>query len=245
MNCPNCNHPMDDDAFFCKNCGAWIIQKDQPDAEKPVQPKPRRKPSKRRVRRRNLMIACLMLVLVLAVVAIYFLALAPMLRGEDGTQTPNTVQTDPNTEPTDSNPQGETPTPDQPTDETDSMVPPDQTTDPGDDTTVPPDAPTEPDEPEVPDTPAETAHYLLPSDSRLITESDLQGMSREDVALARNEIYARHGRTFRNETYQAYFDSQSWYTPDPNYSDDTVNLSETEKANAQFILSYEQAQGWQ
>lgn len=141
--------------------------------------------------RRNLMIACLMLVLVLAVVAIYFLALAPMLRGEDGTQTPNTVQTDPNTEPTDSNPQGETPTPDQPTDETDSMVPPDQTTDPGDDTTVPPNAPTEPDEPEVPDTPAETAHYLLPSDSRLITESDLQGMSREDVALARNEIYAR------------------------------------------------------
>lgn len=104
------------------------------------------------------------------------------------------------------------------------MVPPDQTADPGDDTTVPPNAPTEPDEPEVPDTPAETAHYLLPSDSRLITESDLQGMSREDVALARNEIYARHGRTFRNETYQAYFDSQSWYTPDPNYSDDTVNL---------------------
>lgn len=240
MNCPNCNHPMEDDAFFCKNCGAWIIQSDGPAAEEAPARKAPRRPSKRRVRRRNTMIACLMLVLVLAVLAVYFLAVAPMLNGENGTQTPDPIQT----EPVDPSPDSQDPVlpdGDDAASQPETPETPDNTVPPEDNT--PPEDPTPDDTAETP--PAAESAYLLPSDSRLITEADLAGMDQQQVALARNEIYARHGRTFRNETYQNYFDSQDWYTPDPNYSDDTVSLSETEKANAQFILAYEQAKGWQ
>jgi cytoskeletal protein RodZ len=250
MNCPNCNHPMDDDAFFCKNCGAWIIQKDQPDSETPTTPKPRRKPSKRRVRRRNIMLTCLMLVLVAGVAAVYFLALSPMLNDDSDAQQPNNTVTDSDspdtTTPDDSTTPNDQTTPD------DTTVPDDSNTTTNDqnttdDDTTPDTTDTTPDDTNTPDDTTTTADsgYLLPSDSRLITEADLDGLTQEEVALARNEIYARYGRTFKNADYQAYFDAQSWYEPDPNYSDDTVELSEIEKTNANFILSYEQAKGWQ
>ncbi len=29
--------------------------------------------------------------------------------------------------------------------------------------------------------------------------------------MARNEIYARHGRKFKDKTLQKYFDEKSWY----------------------------------
>ena len=57
------------------------------------------------------------------------------------------------------------------------------------------------------------SNYILPTDSRYITSSDLAPFSKEEVALIRNEIYARYGCTFNNATYRTYFESQSWYYP--------------------------------
>lgn len=90
-----------------------------------------------------------------------------------------------------------------------------------------------------------TYDHLLPSDTRILTDEDLDGMSQEEVMLARNEIFARHGRVFVTESIQAYFDEKAWYIPDEDYDENTEGaLTEIERTNLQFIIEYEQERGW-
>lgn len=89
-----------------------------------------------------------------------------------------------------------------------------------------------------------TGSYVLEKSSeKLLTSSDIQGMSKYDLALARNEIFARHGRKFQTPEYSRYFSAKSWYkiNPNYNYSDDNANLNEIEKKNVQFILTVEKS----
>lgn len=91
-------------------------------------------------------------------------------------------------------------------------------------------------------TQAKSSGYIFSdTDSRLLTSKDIAGMSKYDLALARNEIFARHGRKFKTKSYADYFGSKSWYkiNPNYNYSDDMANLNSTEKQNVKFILSAE------
>lgn len=88
--------------------------------------------------------------------------------------------------------------------------------------------------------------YVLPdSSTRLYSASELQGLSNWDLYIARNEIYARHGRTFQKDDLQSYFNSQSWYTPlySPEQFDSLGLLNSTEQQNASTILSIEQSRG--
>ena len=93
---------------------------------------------------------------------------------------------------------------------------------------------------------AANCEYILPdSDSRYLTEDDLTGLNAEQCRLARNEIYARHGRRFLDAGLQRYFDSCSWYsgTIDPaDFSDSVFN--EYERANSRLIVEYERAHGY-
>ena len=88
--------------------------------------------------------------------------------------------------------------------------------------------------------------YILPqSDSRYLTESDLNGLTEAECRIARNEIYARHGRMFNDEELQAYFNSKSWYTPSiPANAFQEHMLNDYEKENKDVILEYERARGW-
>ncbi len=83
--------------------------------------------------------------------------------------------------------------------------------------------------------------YLLPdSDTRKLTEEDLDWLSADGLRYARNEIYARHGRRFADKELQAYFDTKSWYygTIDPSdWSESYLNSVET--YNVDFISKYE------
>ena len=83
--------------------------------------------------------------------------------------------------------------------------------------------------------------YILPdSSSRELTIADISGLSHDQLELARNEIYARHGRKFTNPTLQNYFNSQAWYTgtiEPEDFTDDM--LSDVEKSNIQFIKDHE------
>ena len=91
-----------------------------------------------------------------------------------------------------------------------------------------------------------SSEYILPdSDSRYLTEDDLIGLSAEQCRLARNEIYARHGRRFQDAGLQRYFDSCSWYsgTVDPKDFSDSV-FNEYERANSRLIVEYERAHGY-
>ena len=88
--------------------------------------------------------------------------------------------------------------------------------------------------------------YVLPqSSSTYITESDLYGLTQEECRIARNEIYARHGRMFKDDELQAYFNSKSWYTPTiPADSFQESMLNVYERQNKDVILEYERSRGW-
>ena len=88
--------------------------------------------------------------------------------------------------------------------------------------------------------------YILPnSDTEYITKEDLEGFSAEQCKIARNEIYARHGRRFKDEALQEYFDSKDWYegTIDPDDFQESI-LSEIEIANKDVIVDYEEEKGY-
>ena len=56
------------------------------------------------------------------------------------------------------------------------------------------------------------SEYIFPnSDSEYLKKSDLKGMSKYEINLAKNELYARHGRKFKSKELQEYFNSKSWY----------------------------------
>jgi flagellar basal body-associated protein FliL len=90
--------------------------------------------------------------------------------------------------------------------------------------------------------------FILPnSDSELITYEVLEelGLSADECRIARNEIYARHGRRFSDESLQEYFDSKDWYegTIDPSkWKESTLN--KTERTNADTIAKYEKKKGY-
>lgn len=88
--------------------------------------------------------------------------------------------------------------------------------------------------------------YILPeSDTRYYSESELSALSDYELYLARNEIYARHGREFNNQDLQNYFKNKDWYTArySPESFDSLVTLNDYEKKNAESMLAIEKRRG--
>lgn len=87
-------------------------------------------------------------------------------------------------------------------------------------------------------------YILTDSDTSYITEEDLESLTDREVQLARNEIFARHGRKFDTEWIQDYFDGKDWYVAEyePEYFDEYILDSEFnnyEKENVKFMADYE------
>ena len=85
--------------------------------------------------------------------------------------------------------------------------------------------------------------YILPnSATEYVTTEMLDKLTSSQVRAARNEIYARHGYIFKSEDLQKWFGSQEWYNG--TISDiDSIELSETEWRNIEFINEYEETHG--
>ena len=73
--------------------------------------------------------------------------------------------------------------------------------------------------------------------SKPVTRALLNGLFVEDVRKMRDEIYARHGKVFKDPWTQKYFASFDWYKANPNYTD--ASLSPVEKGNLVVIAAYE------
>lgn len=89
--------------------------------------------------------------------------------------------------------------------------------------------------------------YLFPTDSQYITNADLDNFTQQEIVLLRNEIYARHGCNFQDETIRNYFLSKSWYHPVEGLNASTFSstlFNDYESANVDTILAYERAKGW-
>ncbi len=85
--------------------------------------------------------------------------------------------------------------------------------------------------------------YILPdSDTRIYTAEDLAHLTDDELAQARNEIFARHGRIFSDTGWAIRFGVFTWY--EPLYPADTFDegsLNDTEKKNLETILGVEAA----
>ena len=73
------------------------------------------------------------------------------------------------------------------------------------------------------------------SSERLLAAAELEPLTRAQLRLARNEIYARRGRIFDSADLQDYFARQPWYRPVAR----EVALTRIERANVTLIQSVE------
>lgn len=82
--------------------------------------------------------------------------------------------------------------------------------------------------------------YLFPqSSSEYLTDDDVKNLSANELAIARNEIFARYGYIFSMQEFADYFNSKSWYSPNPDYDGNIERLNKYEKANVELIKEYE------
>jgi hypothetical protein len=88
----------------------------------------------------------------------------------------------------------------------------------------------------APATPARQSDFVIPdSDRRILTPSELKTLSKEELRIARNEIFARKGRYFSSPDLAARFSRFSWYSPNTW----NPNLNSIEEANIALIDQFE------
>lgn len=86
----------------------------------------------------------------------------------------------------------------------------------------------------------EDYNYIFPtSDTKKLTARIVQSLSKSDIRLAINEIYARHGRRFDDTSLQEYFNAKEWYSGTVNAKDfDEGVFNKIEKYNIRLLSKY-------
>ncbi len=70
---------------------------------------------------------------------------------------------------------------------------------------------------------------------RILTRSDISGITKAELEIMKNEIFARHGLIFKSPEMSSYFSQQSWYQG--LYEDVTSKLTDIEKQNIALLES--------
>lgn len=79
------------------------------------------------------------------------------------------------------------------------------------------------------------------SDTRYLSEEEVRQLEAEKLAIARNEIFARHGYIFKDENFKEYFESTSWYEgiiEADQFNSDSI-FNDFEKKNVELIKQIE------
>lgn len=92
---------------------------------------------------------------------------------------------------------------------------------------------------QVPTYVAQSDYIFSFSDSRLISDSEINNLDYNLRAYARNEIYARYGYVFSMSKFRDYFMSKSWYSENPSFNIQTQILNPIEKENIEIIKRHE------
>ncbi|WP_312287471.1 YARHG domain-containing protein [Terrisporobacter sp.] len=82
-------------------------------------------------------------------------------------------------------------------------------------------------------------YFIVDSDSRYLTETELSVYTNEELGFIRNEIFARYGYVFKNHKYANYFSEKSWYTPDSTFQGNEEDFNNYEIKNIELIKSLE------
>lgn len=88
--------------------------------------------------------------------------------------------------------------------------------------------------------------FIFPNSSKVkVTDDDLRKLSLAEMRVARNEIFARHGRQFKDPMLNKWFYSKAWYLKiNPKYSPADFDalpdqMNAVEKENIAFIVKAE------
>ncbi|MCD8026378.1 MAG: YARHG domain-containing protein, partial [Clostridiales bacterium] len=92
----------------------------------------------------------------------------------------------------------------------------------------------------------DSSYIFSDSASAYLSSSDVEALSKEDLSLALNEIYARRGRIFNDSTLAAYFNSKTWYTPKYTAEEfsENVTFNKYEQANLQLLVDEQKSRGY-
>lgn len=82
-----------------------------------------------------------------------------------------------------------------------------------------------------------TAGKYTESSIKLLSSEDVNNLYKDELRLMRNEIYARHGYSFKLREVRALFDDQDWYIPIS--TDVRKKLTAIEIKNEKLIKQFE------
>ena len=84
-----------------------------------------------------------------------------------------------------------------------------------------------------------TDSFNLRASSRYLSSSDVSWMSKDQIQLAINELYAKHGFKFTKDPYKSYFNGMSWYNPDTNDMNTVAaRMNKYEKENLKVMANH-------
>ena len=79
--------------------------------------------------------------------------------------------------------------------------------------------------------------YDINASTQKLSELSVSNLSKGDLTIIRNCIYARHGYSFKYMPLRVFFNKQNWYMPISN--DIRASLTDIEKQNIILLLKYE------
>ena len=80
---------------------------------------------------------------------------------------------------------------------------------------------------------ASEAIFKLNASKQKLTEKELKNLRKLDLEIIKNSVFARHGYSFKKETYRHFFEQTDWYIPVSNNVDQ--ELSPMEKDNVALL----------
>jgi hypothetical protein len=85
-------------------------------------------------------------------------------------------------------------------------------------------------------TTTDTIYNLNPS-THVFTKKLVENLTKGDIHVLRNLVFARHGYAFKDKKLRQFFDYQKWYMP--VFSDVTKDLTKIEIKNVDLLSRYE------
>ena len=254
MFCENCGAKLEDDAKFCTECGTPV--EDIAVSEPAPQPVAQPQPVQQTAPQKSPLVPILIAVLAVLVIAIGIGAFFILRSGSDETSDEASEEIGAPEEFEDESSEfenfDEEYSDDEFTENHDDEPEDDAKHDEDQGTDDPEDSwesitDTEPVESGPVDEENSNTYIIDDSDKVILEKKNLMNMSDEELRLAINEIYARHGRKFKSSDLQEYFNSKPWYSPkyDPDEFDrkQTSILSDVELKNLETLTTIRKERG--
>jgi len=83
---------------------------------------------------------------------------------------------------------------------------------------------------------ASDAVFKINASKQKLAEKDIKNLRKLDLEIIKNAVFARHGYSFKKETYRYFFEQTDWYVPVSNNVDN--DLTPMEKENVALLTRF-------